>query len=115
MMHGVARRKLGGGDTPESASPSAVQNRGRREELLRNFGVAATSRPLNMDAIGKARQELKAELGEELLVEAAGVVGLFEIFTKFVDATGKRALPNAAFSKMSRDLGIKNWFHSLFW
>jgi hypothetical protein len=55
-----------------------------------------TSRPLNRHALALARHQVIEELGQGALVEAAGVVGVFEMMTKLVDATGKQ-LPRRMF------------------
>jgi hypothetical protein len=87
----------------------------RREELLQAFGLAATTRPLNREALATARKQVEEELGREVLVETAATIGTFECFTKFVDATGK--VPNPAFmlSIMSVVLGSINWVYGMFW
>lgn len=58
--------------------------------------------------IHKLRQRILIELGPEVLIEACGVIGLFECFTKFVDATGKQPNPFIIQNMMTIIFGIRN-------
>jgi hypothetical protein len=51
---------------------------------------------VNRHALALARHQVVEELGLGALVEAAGVVGVYEMMTKLVDATGKQ-LPRRMF------------------
>jgi hypothetical protein len=93
-------------------STLAIAKGKQRYALLQTFALAATTRPLDRNAIAQARQELLATLGPEVLVEASGVVGLYECFTKFVDATGKKANSTMVQSVMGFALGAQTWCHS---
>lgn len=86
----------------------------RRAKVLQDLATAATSRPLDRSAITKAREAVKTMLGEEAVVETAGVIGLFECFTKFVDATGKSANPPDFHKKLTWDLSRVNILQN-FW
>ena len=66
-----------------------------RERLLANLAKAMSRRPLDLNAIAKARQEIVDTLGYEILVEAAGVAGTFEIMTKVTTACGKLSVPSS--------------------
>jgi hypothetical protein len=70
----------------------------RRDELLRQFGEMATRRPLPYSEIAAIRTMIREELGPEVLIEAAGVIGFFECISKFVDATGRKASPSILYS-----------------
>lgn len=83
-----------------------------REELLQKFALSATARPLDRKAVDRAREDLLETLGPEALVEASGVVGLYECFTKFVDATGKKANPSMEQRVMTLALGTQTWIYS---
>ena len=54
-------------------------------EALLAFAEAAVNKS---DRLPEARQELRRELGEQALLEAAAVVGNFERMTRIADATG---------------------------
>ncbi|KAG7352262.1 hypothetical protein IV203_008310 [Nitzschia inconspicua] len=84
-----------------------------REALLQNFALSATTRPLNREVIDRSRCELLDKLGPEVLVEAAGVVGLFECFTKFVDATGRKANSDKIQNIMAFVLSAQTWIYSV--
>ena len=73
-----------------------------------------TSRPLDKEALQKACDDVERVLGREALVEAAGVAGLFDCFTRFADATGKVPLPSTMLTIMSAVLGSFNWVYSFF-
>jgi len=50
-------------------------------------------RPINMEAVSKCREKLRGIGGDELVLEASVVVGAFALFTKVVDATGRKEDP----------------------
>lgn len=84
-----------------------------RQSLLRKFALSATTRPLDRTVIAQARQELLKQLGPEALVEACGVIGLFECFTKFVLATGKKANPVTMQSVMTFVFFVQTWIYGI--
>jgi hypothetical protein len=99
--------------TTTTTTSSSSEPGDHRQSLLRNFALSATTRPLNRTAIAHARQELLKQLGPETLVEACGVIGLFECFTKFVDATGKKANPVTMQSVMTFVLSVQTWMYGI--
>lgn len=64
-----------------------------RDAALQRLANAAISRPLDMEELEEARYELVTDYSQELLVEAAGMIGISEAKTKIVDATGRKPLP----------------------
>ena len=58
-----------------------------------------------------AADEVEAKLGREALVEAAGVAGAFEIFTKVADSTGKEELPPTMLNSIGCVLRLLNCIH----
>lgn len=84
-----------------------------REVLIRKLALSATTRPLDREAIEKARNEVLETLGPEALVEASGVVGFFECFTKFVDATGKKANSSVLHNVLTLGLGAQTWIYNV--
>ncbi len=67
--------------------------RKERDEVLIGLANAVAARPMDQVALRQAADEVEAKLGREALVEAAGVAGAFETFTKVADSTGKEEIP----------------------
>ena len=65
-----------------------------RNKALQSLVTAVTSRPVDPDAVAKARKALVDTSGgggtEGSIVEAAGILGYKEAMTKIADATGKK-------------------------
>ena len=59
-------------------------------DILENFGKVCAKRPIDMEAVSKAREEVIALGGENLLVEASTAVGTFAGATRQVDCTGRK-------------------------
>ena len=102
-----------------SSSSSSSTTNNKREELIIAFGTSATTRPLDRNAIKVARDALIEaygnEVGEAIVVEMSGVVGVFECYTKFVDATGKIPHPRIMTFVMTLVMGTINYFYGWFW
>ena len=116
-MKGVARSKSKTKEGGGGASPTT--SRTKREELIVAFGTSATTRPLDRNAIRVARDALMEaygrEVGDAIVVEMSGVVGVFECYTKFVDATGKIRHPRIMTIVLTIVMGTINYFYSWFW
>ena len=69
---------------------SDSQNDSIRESILRGLGVAVATRPLNLDKIRLAMDEVKKVGGEELVVEMAATAGAFNCITLVVDASCRK-------------------------
>ena len=69
---------------------SNSQNDSIRESTLRDLGVAVATRPLNLDKIRLAMDEVKKVGGEELVVEMAATAGAFNCITLVVDASCRK-------------------------
>ena len=67
--------------TSANSEPSGVVG----GEALIAFAEAAV---MNTSDLARAREQLKSELGEAALVDAAAVVGNFERMTRIADGTG---------------------------
>ena len=57
---------------------------------------ALADRPLDMEKVELAREELLKDGGENLMVEACSIVGAFALMTSVVDATGRRPFAGMA-------------------
>lgn len=55
--------------------------------------MTMADRPLDIEALTKAREELHEVGGEGLVVESAAVVGAFSLMTKVVHSTGRKTPP----------------------
>ena len=71
-----------------------------REEALQDMVNAVTTRPVDREAIAKARAVLQSQHGQGTLVEAAVCVAFFEGMTKITDATGKQPVSGLLWSFM---------------
>jgi len=69
---------------------SCSQTDSIRESALRDLGVAVATRPLNLDKIRLAMDEVKKIGGEELVVEMAATAGAFNCITLVVDASCRK-------------------------
>ena len=69
---------------------SGSQNDSIRESTLRDLAVAVATRPLNLDKIRLAVDEVKKVGGEELVVEMAATAGAFNCITLVVDASCRK-------------------------
>ena len=87
----------------------------KRQACIQALGEAVATRPLDRNAVQRAAQTLQDELGKEVLVEMAGVAGVYECFTKFVDATGVEPPSPTLMSVMGAVLGVVNWTYSWFY
>jgi len=67
-----------------------------RNETLLNFGATLAERPLDIEKVRLAREELLRAGGENLVVEASSVMGAFALMTSVVDATGRRPFEGMA-------------------
>ena len=74
---------------------SGSQNHSIRESTLRDLGVAVATRPLNLDKIRLAMDEVKKVGGEELVVEMAATAGAFNCITLVVDASCRKTESDA--------------------
>ena len=98
----------------EGVARHGAEKNSSREALLKRLGEASTARPLDLVALKGCADKVEKELSREALVEAAGVVGIFECFTRFADATGKKPIPSSMLSVMSVVLGSLAWIRSFF-
>ena len=62
----------------------------KARDILQDFGKVCAKRPINMEAVSKAREEIISLGGENLLVEASATVGTFACATRQVDSTGRK-------------------------
>ena len=69
---------------------SDSRNDSIRESTLRDLGVAVATRPLKLDKIRLAMDEVKKVGGEELAVEMAATAGAFNCITLVVDASCRK-------------------------
>lgn len=76
--------------------------------VLESFGKVCAKRPIDMDSISKAREEVLSLGGPELVLEASSIVGGFSLMTKVVDATG-RIVPTKFKIVMTIVRGIANF------
>ena len=74
-------------------SPPNTRANTRRDHLLEEYGKAVATRPLDMDVIKAACNDIREELGEGALVEAAATIAGCEVASRIVDATGKAIWP----------------------
>mmetsp|Transcript_3927 Transcript_3927/g.6568 ORF Transcript_3927/g.6568 Transcript_3927/m.6568 type:complete len:413 (+) Transcript_3927:60-1298(+) len=63
-----------------------------KDEILQRLAKAASCRPLDMAQVEAARNELVADYSRELLIEAAGMIGVAEAETKLSGPTGQKPL-----------------------
>jgi len=74
-----------------SVSSLYVEKDARKtRDILEDFGKVCAKRPIDMEAVSKAREEIVALGGENLLVEASATVGTFACATRLVDCTGRK-------------------------
>ena len=85
-----------------------------RDELLVSLSHAVAARPMDREALQHASNAVEAKLGREALVEAAGVCGAFEVFTKLADSTGKEAVPASSLKVIGFVLKNANRMYSCF-
>jgi len=69
---------------------SDSQNDSTRETVLRDLGISIAARPLNLDKIRMAMDEVRKVGGEELVVEMAATAGAFNCITLVVDASCRK-------------------------
>lgn len=72
---------------------------------------AVAARPMDPAALRQAADSVEAKLGREALVEAAGVAGAFETFTKVADSTGKEEFPSSMLNSIGCVLKLLSWIH----
>ena len=80
---------------------SATMARGvtkNRVKVLEDFGKVVATDPTNTAAIQASLEQVAAEGGRELCLEAIGTATLFLTITKVVDATGRQPVNEAAYS-----------------
>ena len=75
-------------------------------DLLMAFGAAALGAAV--DELAAARSRVRDALGEAAMIDAAGVIGIFDAVVRIADATG---IPLEAYkaeisAEFRRDLGI---------
>jgi len=80
--------------------------------MLVRLSQAVAARPIDLEALCRSAQVVETELGREVLVEAVGVAGAFEAFTKIADSTGKEALPDSFLKVIGCVLGSVNKMRS---
>ena len=74
-----------------SVSSLYVEKDARKtRDILEDFGKVCAKRPIDMEAVSKAREEIISLGGENLLVEASATVGTFAGATRQVDCTGRK-------------------------
>jgi len=58
--------------------------------VLNAFGAAFAERPIDIEAVDRLREEVRAVGGDGLVMEASTIAGAFSLMTKVVDATGRK-------------------------
>jgi len=61
--------------------------------VLEDFGAAMAERPIDMETVAKAREDVSEKGGFGLVVEAASTIGAFALMTSVVDTTGRKEIP----------------------
>jgi len=74
---------------------------------------AATKRPVDKDALDKARSLLRDKYGEGTLTEAAVALGFKDGMTKMTDGVGKTPMPAMLLSVLTNLFGILRFFFEL--
>ena len=82
--------------------------------MLEQLVQAASTRPLDPLILSKARDQVVQTQSEATLVEAAAAIGVFELFTKITQGTGRPALPGLMTGIMRYVFAVVRFFYELF-
>ena len=95
--------------SPSKDLSSALSTDSRDSETNDSLLIALVDAALNnAPELEQAREDVRRELGDEALVDAAGVLGAFQAYNRVVDATGVPL--DGIFTAFTKDLQEKHGY-----